>query len=189
MRLPFGCSTKFNDYLNVKINGISYADCSEELPYGMLYFNEKILNKFNFTKDIYTDDYIKTYRIVFKVYCTIEGWKQYIIDNSKISYYISDLRIIGEAWNNFLKYVSDNNIEIDLIKILHELFEEGKYKEIFRKKEYFIFNLVDAKCNLDKALLDGYMKDILMKAFDLEIEESHRTQYTYSVIDIINLGR
>ena len=181
LMLPF--STSFES-VDVKIKSISYV-----MENGMLYFNEKILNKFNFTKDIYSSNYIETYRAIFKVFCTIEAWKKYIINQSKISHYFSDLKIVSDAWNKMLRFAAEQNIEIDLFKILDELFVKEKYQSIFHVKKYYLFNLVDAKCNLDKAIPDGYMKDIIMKAFDVEIEDSRERDYTYSIIDIINLGR
>lgn len=187
LMLPF--STSF-ETSNVKIKGISYVLKNEEFEYGMLYFNEKILNKFNFTpKDIYTNNYIETCRATYKVYCAIEEWKKYITTKSKISNYFEDLKIVSDAWNKMLRYVAEQNIEIDLFKILEELFVHEKYRSVFHAKNYFLFNLVDAKTTFDKAMPDGYIKDIIMKAFDQEIEESRKTQYTYSILDIINLGR
>jgi hypothetical protein len=190
LMLPFSTLFKNSIALNVKIKGMSYVLKNEEFEYGMLYFNEKILNKFGFSpKDIYIDNYIKTCRGLYKVYSTIEEWKKYITTKSKISHYFEDLKMVSEAWNEMLRYVSEQNIEIDLFKILEELFVNEKYRSVFHAKNYSLFNLVDAKCNLDKAMPDGYIKNIIMRAFEQEIEDSRKTQYTYSIIDIINLGR
>lgn len=194
LMLPFGTLFDTENAMNVKIKGMSWVEKNDEFEYGMLYFSEEILNKFNYTKDIYSSNYIETYRAIYKVFCTIEEWKRYIISKSKILHYFSDLKIVSDAWNKMLRYVveqvrDEQDIEIDLIKILDELFVNEKYKLIFHKKNYFLFNLVDAECNLDKAMPDGYIKDIIMKAFDQEIEELRESDYTYSVLDIINLGR
>ena len=135
----------------------------------------------------YCDNYYKTYHDIFKLYCRIEEWKRKIIDTSRITYYVSDLKIIREAWDKFLKYIIDNDIEIDLFKILNSLFVEEKYKSIFHKKDYFLFEMIETKNNFDKVMPDGYMKDLMMKAFDKEIEDSHNYDYTYTVVDILKL--
>lgn len=189
LMLPFSTSFDTKNAMNVKIKGMSYVEKNDEFEYGMLYFNKEILNKFKFIKNIYTDNYIETCRNVFIIFCNIEAWKKYTIEQSKILHYFSDLKIVSDAWNKMLRYVVEQDIEIDLIKILEELFVHEKYKLIFHKKNYFLFNLVDAKTTFDKAMPDGYIKDIIMKAFDQEIEELRESDYTYSILDIINPGK
>lgn len=188
---PFNCSNDFVDYGKVKLKGINYVEISERFCWEdcIVYFNEEILNKFGFTKDIYTDDYNNTWKNLYNVFRAIKKWKIEIVNESRLSYYITDLKIVSKAWNEMLKYAVDNQIEIDLFKILYSLFEENKYQLIFHDKGYFLFEIVETKANFNKAMPDGYIKDIIMRAFDQEIECSHDTQYTYSILDIINLGR
>jgi hypothetical protein len=188
---PFNCANNFVDYGKVKLKGINYVELQKGFCWEncIVYFDEEILNKFGFTKDIYTDDYEETWENLYNVFRAIKKWKIKIVNESRISYYITDVNIVSKAWNEMLKYAIDTQIEIDLFKILYSLFEESKYQMFFRDKGYFLFEIVDAKCKFDKAIPDGYIKDIIMKAFEQEIEDSHKTQYTYSIIDIINLGR
>lgn len=179
-------------YLKLKIKGMEYEEKISEYGWSqdLIIFDERILKIFGFSKDIYNqDNYNRKYDNVLKVCNKILNWKERIIENAKVSYYISDTRIIAEAWNKFIKYAVDNNIEVDIIKIMYELFEKGKYRLIFHNKDYFLFEIVETKTKFEKAMLNGYIKDILLKAFNKEIEDSSRRQYTYSILDIINLGK
>ena len=196
LQLPFSIPSEFANentiYLKLKVKGIKFEEKISEYGWSqdLIIFDESILKKFGFSKDIIynpQDNYNRKYDNVLKVCYKILNWKEKVIENARVSYYITDTRIIGEAWNRLLNYAVDNNIEVDIIKIMYELFEKGKYQLVFHKKNYFLFEIVETKTKFEKAMLNGYMKDILLKAFDKEIEDSNRRQYTYSIIDLLNL--
>lgn len=74
-------------------------------------------------------------------------------------------------------YCIVERIEIKIMDLINL-----NWNEILKEKpKYSYFT----KCNFDKAMPDGYMKDILFKAVEQE-ERNQKLQRTYSIVDIVN---
>lgn len=85
---------------------------------------------------------------------------------------------------DIMLYSVRNNRKIELKKI--GMISKEQWKQILKPKLYTLFDLEDIKNKFNDVMLDGYMKDIYLKAIDKELEES-KIQYTYSIIDLLNL--
>lgn len=190
LRLPFNVHSEyiFDRPLDIKLKGIEIIEVNNGFwTEEILTFSEEILHRFNYHVDYEKMDYNNHRRIMMRVIERINRWKTKIINDASVEYFITDSTVIGDAWNRLLNYAVDNNIEIDVFKIFDALFVEGKFKTIFHKKNYYLYDIYDVRKKFDKVMLDGYMKDIYLKAIDKELEDSKINQYTYSIIDLLNL--
>lgn len=190
LHLPFNVHSEyvFDRFLDIKLKGIDIIDFwNVNRNEKVLTFSEEILKKFTFNEDYEILDYNTQWRITLAVRARINRWKTKIINDASVEYFITDSTVIGDAWNRLLNYAVDNNIEIDVFKIFHSLFVEGKFKTLFHKKDYYLYDMYDVRKKFEKVMLDGYVKDIYLKAIDKELEDSKINQYTYSIIDLLNL--
>lgn len=89
-----------------------------------------------------------------------------------------DIRTITNMMIDVMIYCIINNIEINLIDLI-----KLDWNKKFTKKPYDN-QWYDTKNNFKKAIPDGYMKDILLKAIKQE-KYSQVVQYTYSIVDIV----
>ena len=190
LRLPFNIHSEyiFDRPLDIKLKGIEIIEVKNGFwTESIVKFSEEILHRFNYQVDYETINYNNQWRITMRVIEGINRWKTKIINDASVEYFITDTTVIGDAWNRLLNYAVDNNIEIDVFKIFHSLFVEGKFKTLFHKKNYYLYDIYDLKNKFDKVMLDGYIKDIFLKAINKEIEDSRINQYTYSILDLLNL--
>lgn len=86
---------------------------------------------------------------------------------------------------DIMLYSVRNNRKIELKKI--GMITKEQWKRIFKPKTFTTKDLEDTKNKFKETMPDGYMKDIYLKAIDKEIEDSKINQYTYSILDLLNL--
>lgn len=195
LHLPFNVHSEyvFNRFLDIKLKGIKMIEVNNgNWTETIITFSEEILHKFNYHVDYEivknnNNNNNNQWRITLRVIERINRWKMKIINDASVEFFITDSTVIGDAWNRLLNYAVDNNIEIDVFKIFDALFVEGKFKTLFHKKDYYLYDMYDVRKKFEKVMLDGYMKDIYLKAIDKELEDSKINQYTYSIIDLLNL--
>lgn len=191
IRLPFGIHSEdvlFDRHSELKLKGIKIIEFDNgEYTTNILTFSSEILHKFKYYINEENTNQHYLYRIMNDVCERIDRWKMKIINDASVEYFITDSTVIGDAWNRLLNYAVDNNIEIDVFKIFDELFVNGNFKNIFHKKNYYLYDMYDLRKKFEKVMLDGYMKDIYLKAIDKELEDTKINQYTYSIIDLLKL--